>query len=181
MLHASSYECRRNTALIVRTTGDIIAKDGLKGLWRGTAPSLIRNVPGVALYMTSLTQLRAVMAKSPYFALGRKDPMAQGSHLSVLPKLSAQGNLISGAATRVGIGFFLNPVSVLKARFESNIYAEESLAASFASIVRLGPSELLRGFVASSLRDAPYAGLFVVFYEAIKRETCKIFVFTLHH
>jgi solute carrier family 25 protein 38 len=38
--------------------------------------------------------------------------------------------------------------------------------------VRLGPSELLRGFLASSLRDAPYAGLFVVLYESIKREAC---------
>ena len=28
--------------------------------------------------------------------------------------------------------------------------------------------------MASSLRDAPYAGLFVVFYEGIKRETCQI-------
>ena len=68
--------------------------------------------------MTSLTQLRAVMAKSPYFALARKDTVAQGSHLSVLPKLSVQGNLISGATARVAIGFLLNPVSVLKARFE---------------------------------------------------------------
>jgi hypothetical protein len=57
---------------------------------------------------------------------------------------------------------------------QSNLYAYESLTGSFVSIVRLGPSELLRGFVASSLRDAPYAGLFVVFYEVLKRETCKI-------
>ena len=42
---------------------------------------------------------------------------------------------------------------------------------AFVSLVQQGPSELLRGFLASSLRDAPHAGLFVVFYEAIKRET----------
>ena len=54
------------------------------------------------------------------------------------------------------------------------MYAYESLTGSFVSIVRLGPSELLRGFLASSLRDAPYAGLFVGCYEVIKRETCKI-------
>lgn len=42
------------------------------------------------------------------------------------------------------------------------------------SLVRLGPSELLRGFSASALRDAPYAGLFVLFYEGIKNQagTC---------
>lgn len=57
--------------------------------------------------------------------------------------------------------------------WQSNIYAYESLPGAFGSLVRQGPSELLRGFLASSLRDAPYAGLFVVFYEGIKRETCQ--------
>lgn len=31
----------------------------------------------------------------------------------------------------------------------------------------------MRGFLASSLRDAPYAGLFTVLYEAIKHEASK--------
>lgn len=34
-----------------------------------------------------------------------------------------------------------------------------------------GPSKLFVGFLPSALRDAPYAGLFVVFYEGIKHET----------
>ncbi len=41
-------------------------------------------------------------------------------------------------------------------------------------IVRAGPSELFRGFLASSLRDAPYAGLFLVFYEAFKRDAASV-------
>ena len=45
---------------------------------------------------------------------------------------------------------------------------------SVTSIVRGGPSELFRGFLASSLRDAPYAGLFVVFYEAVKYEAASV-------
>jgi solute carrier family 25, member 38 len=53
------------------------------------------------------------------------------------------------------------------------MYAYQSLSGALASMVRAGPQELFRGFVASALRDAPYAGLFVVFYEGIKRETCK--------
>ncbi|KZP19144.1 mitochondrial carrier, partial [Athelia psychrophila] len=157
---------QRNTAAIVR---GIIQKDGIRGLWRGTAPTLLRNVTGVALYMTSLTQLRTVMSGSPYFATARTD--VDGTHASVLPKLAVQGNLISGATACVAAGFLLNPMSVLKARFESNLYAYESLYGLLATIVRQGPNELLCGFFASSLRDAPYAGLFVIFYEGIKRET----------
>ena len=74
-----------------------------------------RNIPGVALYMTSLTQLRMLMATTPYF---QKTASTQGAHSSVLPKLTVQGNLLSGATARVAVGFLLNPVSVLKARFE---------------------------------------------------------------
>jgi len=70
----------------------------------------------------------------------------------------------------VGVGFLLNPFSVLKARYESDMYTYKSFSIALASLVRAGPSELFRGFIASSLRDAPYAGIFVVFYEKIKQE-----------
>jgi solute carrier family 25 protein 38 len=60
----------------------------------------------------------------------------------------------------------------LKRDEQSNIYAYQSFSGALVSITRQGPSELLRGFLASSLRDAPYAGLFIVFYEGIKREAC---------
>ncbi len=42
------------------------------------------------------------------------------------------------------------------------------------SIARAGPPELFRGFLASSLRDAPYAGLFLVFYEVIKHDAASV-------
>jgi solute carrier family 25 protein 38 len=161
-----------------------------------------RNVPGVALYMTSLTQLRTVMATSSYFESSLRRP-GKANSSSVLPTLTNQGNLIAGATARVGVGFLLNPFSVLKARFEvrrlrlsrlsrdkcvivqSSMYSYQSLAGAFTSMARLGPSELLRGFFASSLRDAPYAGIFVVFYEGFKRETsaiprCSITLFLMY-
>ncbi|KAJ7179598.1 solute carrier family 25 member 38 [Mycena filopes] len=162
----------RNTTTLLRTTREIVASQGLKGLWRGTNATLARNVPGVALYMTSLTQLRTVMATSPYFAPVRSP---DSKNASVLPKLTSQGNLLAGATTRVAVGFLLNPFSVLKARYESNMYAYTSLTGGFMSLARLGPSELFRGFFASSLRDAPYAGIFVVLYEGIKRQSTTIF------
>ncbi|KAG5642614.1 hypothetical protein DXG03_002484 [Asterophora parasitica] len=115
------------------------------------------------------------MATSPYFTTVRKHSQNNSKSSSVLPTLTNGGNLLAGATTRVGVGFLLNPFSVLKARFESNMYAYQSLTGALVSIARQGPSELLRGFLASSLRDAPYAGLFIVFYEGIKREAYSIF------
>lgn len=78
----------------------------------------LSNVPGVALYMTSLTQLRSVMASSRYFTVPVTQDRLHSSHDSVLPKLTNTGNLVAGASTRVAVGFFLNPLTLLKARFE---------------------------------------------------------------
>jgi len=157
-------------SLLLTVSRQILRENGWRGFWGGTTPSLIRNVPGVALYMTGVTQLRAMMATSPYFALMRKT----SSSGSVLPSLSNQGNLVAGAITRVGVGFALNPFSVLKARFESNLYQYSSMSQAFGSLFRAGPSALFKGFWASSLRDAPYAGLFLLSYEKIKHELLRM-------
>ena len=93
-----------------------MASDGFLGLWRGSTASLIRNVPGIAMYMTGLSRVRFAMANSPYFAAIRT--ASPSEHSSTLPRLSTTGNLIAGATTRVGVGFLLNPFSVLKARYE---------------------------------------------------------------
>ncbi|KAI0366224.1 solute carrier family 25 member 38 [Pilatotrama ljubarskyi] len=155
------------STLIFRTARDIIHSNGVLGLWRGTTASLLRNVPGVALYFTGLNQFRAFLATSPYFAPLRA-PSASSYSSSTLPKLTPQGNLLAGAVTRVAVGLVLNPFSVLKARYESSYYSYNSLGGAFMGIIRSGPSEIFRGAIASSLRDAPYAGIFVVFYEHIK-------------
>lgn len=77
--------------------------------------TLHRNVPGVALYFTGLSQFRIFLSTSPYFKSIRSEPTEHGS---TLPKLTSGGNLIAGAVTRVSVGFVLNPFSVLKARYE---------------------------------------------------------------
>jgi len=54
------------------------------------------------------------------------------------------------------------------------MYAYTSLRSAFTSIARGGPSELFRGFSATSMRDAPYAGIFMVFYEGLKRRASSV-------
>lgn len=167
--HDSSVSKRTS---VIRVAKDIVASDGFMGLWRGSTASLIRNVPGIAMYMTGLSRVRSAMANSPYFTSIRTTSPSE--HSSTLPRLSTTGNLIAGATTRVGVGFILNPFSVLKARYESHMYSYPSFSTALVSLVRAGPSELFRGFTASSLRDAPYAGIFVVFYENIKQELNRL-------
>ena len=79
-------------------------------------PQVPSNVPGIALYFTSLSQVRGFMATSPIFTAVQK--RESGRHSSVLPMLTSSGNLLAGATTRIAVGFALNPFSVLKARYE---------------------------------------------------------------
>lgn len=59
---------------------------------------------------------------------------------------------------------------MLKVRYESDYYAYRSLAGAAKDIVRTeGVRGLFAGFGATAVRDAPYAGLYVAFYEQLKR------------
>ncbi|KZS94048.1 mitochondrial carrier [Sistotremastrum niveocremeum HHB9708] len=150
---------------VFQVTKEILAKDGPLGLWRGTVPTLMRNVPGIAVYFSTLQKIRGVMSRTTYFSI----PQTSRS-TTTLPTISSQGNLIAGATTRVVIGIILNPFSVLKARFESGLYAYSGIGSALVSVYKAGPRELFKGAGASALRDAPYAGLFLYTYEAFKHD-----------
>lgn len=130
------------------------------------------------------------MATMPMFSASERQ---SSSSLSVLPKISSQGNLIAGSVARVGVGLVLNPFTLLKARFEvceyqrysktrlsltrsiqSNFYAHHSIWYSLRDVIKTyGSRGLLQGFGASALRDAPYSGIFVLSYELMKQQACE--------
>nr|KAJ3401356.1 hypothetical protein HK105_004500 [Polyrhizophydium stewartii] len=61
------------------------------------------------------------------------------------------------------------PITVVKIRYESNLYNYTSLWGAMSSIARHeGLPGFFRGFGATALRDAPYAGVYVLFYESLK-------------
>ena len=127
-------------------------------------PSIIRTGFGSAVYLTTLNALRRAVAR-PAAATATARPQ----HSSALPKLSNVANLTTGAAARVLAGFVLMPVTVIKVRYESSLYAYKSLGGATAAVVREGGVRgLFAGFGATAARDAPYAGLFVLFYERMK-------------
>lgn len=67
------------------------------------------------------------------------------------------------------------PVTVLKVRYESDYYAYRSLWGAARDIFRTeGIRGLFAGFGATAIRDAPYAGLYVVLYEQSKRSLASI-------
>jgi len=145
----------------------IVQEHGWTGLWRGTQATLLRNVPGVAVYFYGLQGIRVQMTKMPQFAAAAT--VRQDSVTTVLPKLNREGDLLAGAVARTTVGFVLNPFTVVKARFESDLYNYKTMSEAFRGIVRAqGVSGLLSGWIPSAMRDAPYAGIFLLFYEQIK-------------
>ena len=125
-------------------------------LWRGTVPTILRNVPGVSMYFYTLSFIRQSLI-----------PQATRSTRS--SKYVTAVNVTAGMIARAGVGFILMPVSVIKVRFESNLYNYKSLAEASMDIFRKeGFGGFFSGFGATALRDAPYAGIQVALYEATK-------------
>ncbi|GFZ50798.1 hypothetical protein JCM24511_08556 [Saitozyma sp. JCM 24511] len=177
-----SYEGEsRKRRRITPVLREVLRDDGIPGLWRGTVPTLVRNVPGVAMYFYALSAIRGELSQIPYFAVSQSSsppspsrssaaippsasPSSSASTIlsspssasssksrtshTALVKLSSQGNLLAGAIARTSVGFVLNPITVVKARYE--------------------------GFTATAARDAPYAGLYLVFYEKLKELSTKL-------
>ncbi|TLD04197.1 Solute carrier family 25 member 38, partial [Venturia nashicola] len=149
----------------------------VRQLWRGTTPSVIRTGFGSALYFGMLNSMRSYAARLPSIpvAAGIKQTAGAGvgagtsNTSSALPKLGNVANLASGAAARVAAGFIMNPVTVLKVRYESSYYNYTSLAGAGKHILaQEGFRGFFAGFGATAVRDAPYAGLYVLVYEQAK-------------
>ena len=164
----------RSSKLLPVLRSILVSPHPIASLWRGTLPSALRTGFGSALYFTSLSALRQTVADSKAPKLGTTNLSvtdgATASSSSVLPKLSNSQNLFTGAAARVFAGFVLMPITVIKVRYESDYYAYKSLSTASRDIMRReGARGFFAGFGVTAVRDAPYAGLYVAFYEWSKK------------
>jgi solute carrier family 25 protein 38 len=126
------------------------------GLWKGLAPSLCRTIPGVGLYFSTLESLKGSLKISQ-------------------PTLIQ--NFALGFTARSFAGTVLLPVTVIKARFESGQFNYPSIMKAFQTIwMREGMRGLYSGASATLARDAPYSGLYLMFYGAGKQ-----FVSSVNH
>ena len=158
-----------NPRPLVNTLKQVFASGHpFRQLWRGTLPSALRTGAGSALYFGGLNALRSTMAQRGF---GTAQAASRKSATSVLPPLSNSVNLLTGAVARAAAGFAMMPITVIKVRYESTLYAYRSLYGAASDIMsREGLRGFFAGFGATVVRDAPYAGLYVLFYEAGKRE-----------
>ncbi|KAL5407423.1 hypothetical protein PMIN03_007147 [Paraphaeosphaeria minitans] len=144
----------------------------IQQFWRGTLPSTLRTGCGSAIYFSGLNALRRRVSEANILA---SDRAKTDGHSSTLPKLSNTANLATGAVARTWAGFLMMPITILKVRYESNLYAYSSLVSASRDIFRTeGFRGFFAGFGATAVRDAPYAGLYVLFYEQSKRRLSRL-------
>jgi solute carrier family 25 protein 38 len=146
----------------------------IRNLWHGTLPSAIRTGAGSALYFGGLDWLRSTILARPGFGVVGPTTTATTTTTTIpaaKPRLTHTANLLTGALARASAGFVMMPITVIKVRYESDLYNYRSLwTASRDIIATSGWRGFFAGFGATAVRDAPYAGLYVVFYEAMKRQ-----------
>jgi solute carrier family 25 protein 38 len=131
----------------------IATEHGVRALWTGIVPSIARTVPGVGIYFSSLELLKT-----------RFGGAANSDKKSKMMK-----NLILGMTARTISGCIMIPATVIKTRFESRTYNYSHLSQAFTSIYKTeGLRGLTCGLLPTVIRDAPYSGLYFMFYTQLK-------------
>lgn len=151
---------------VIRATVGVGRDRRVSRLWRGTLPSILRSSVGSGLYFFTLNEMRQHFSRrvDEDGALG-----TSSSSSSSLPVLSGQMNLLTGATARATVGFLMMPITIIKVRYESDLYAYRSMFHAGREIYAAhGLKGFFYGFGATAIRDAPYAGLYVYVYEASK-------------
>ncbi|XP_052580326.1 mitochondrial glycine transporter isoform X1 [Peromyscus californicus insignis] len=127
----------------------VVRTESPLGLWKGMSPSIVRCVPGVGIYFGTLYSLKQ------YFFRGHPP--------------TALESVILGMGSRSVAGVCMSPITVIKTRYESGTYSYESIYAALRSIYcSEGHRGLFRGLTATLLRDAPFSGLYLMFYSQTK-------------
>jgi len=141
---------------IYSTLRVVIATENFAGLWKGMTPSITRTVPGVGLYFASLHWLKTSFGGST-----EKPSPLQAIGL--------------GMTARCVAGVAMIPITVLKTRFESGQYNYTRMSTALVEIYcREGPRGLCCGLVPTLVRDAPYSGLYLMFYTQLKQCTSSL-------
>jgi solute carrier family 25 protein 38 len=134
---------------ILYTISSVIRHERILGLWRGVVPSVSRTVPGVGFYFCSLHTLKT--------RLGWTDPNPlQAISLGMMARCIAGGIML--------------PVTVVKTRYESKAYQYTTVRGALKSIYKTeGARGLFSGMAATLMRDAPFSGIYLVFYTQTKK------------
>ncbi|KAJ8001900.1 hypothetical protein DPEC_G00174210 [Dallia pectoralis] len=129
----------------------VVRTENFLALWKGVSPSFVRCIPGVGIYFSTFYCLKQ------HFIQDVRGPNAGEA-------------VLLGAGARSVAGVCMLPVTVVKTRFESGRYNYLSVMGALKSMCKTeGTRALFSGLPATLLRDAPFSGIYVMFYSQTKR------------
>lgn len=135
---------------MVSIFANVVQQERITGLWKGMAPSLTRCIPGVGLYFCSLDWLK--------------------THFFSETKPSSLQLIGLGIFARCMSGIALIPITVVKTRYESGVYGYNSVSSALREIYRTeGVRGMTCGLIPTLFRDAPFSGLYFMFYTQSKQ------------
>ncbi|KAK9888033.1 hypothetical protein WA026_000315 [Henosepilachna vigintioctopunctata] len=147
---AISINGRHGALSMLNIFADILHEQRIKGLWKGITPSLTRCVPGVGLYFCTLD-----IMKSRFLKNNQPGPVQA---------------VALGVAARSISGALLIPITVIKTRYESGIYNYNGVLSALKEIyVKEGIKGMTCGLLPTLFRDAPFSGLYLMFYTQTKK------------
>jgi len=149
---------KKNNLKAMQIFKDIVKREGVRGLYRGTAPTILRVFPGASIYFGCIHVARDIIKTDPQWSRYKENKLL---------------NFGIGAASRSVAATITNPLFVVKSRFEYASIEEggESLRGRsvWGTLKQIhGESGfrrgLMRGLVPTLARDVPYAGFFYLLY-----------------
>ncbi|NWS15187.1 S2538 protein, partial [Pachyramphus minor] len=139
---------------MVRLLFRVVRTESILGLWKGVSPSFARCIPGVGIYFSTLYMMKQkfLVDRSP----------------------TALESVFLGATARAVSGICMLPVTVVKTRYESGRFGYGSVYGALKNIYQTeGARGMFSGLTATLLRDAPFSGIYLMFYTQTKKLTLQ--------
>mmetsp|Transcript_3580 Transcript_3580/g.5266 ORF Transcript_3580/g.5266 Transcript_3580/m.5266 type:complete len:288 (+) Transcript_3580:118-981(+) len=135
----------------------VIKKEGIRGMYRGIVPTMLRVFPGASIYYGSINALKGAMTTE------------EGKPPGPLM------NFCIGSFSRSIAATVTNPLFIVKSRFEYEaVHGSSTLRRSTVTgtikhiYAENGLRGMMRGLSPTLARDVPYAGFFYLIYKWIQ-------------
>ena len=148
-------KCQITNSLLI-SGRNIVRTEGIGGLYRGLAATLVQSIPNVILYYSCYDKLRS---------WGREE---DGEGVEGPLKYIGSSALLAGGAARVVSTSIVSPLELVRTR-QMNSSVPTSMVAEFKSIVEVGGvSGLWRGARVTLARDVPFSAVYWVVVEGVR-------------
>eukprot|EP01080_Neovahlkampfia_damariscottae_P007218 gene7218-11534_t len=143
----------KNTSIkeIISTT---IKENGLRSIWKGMSPTLLRDVPFSGLY---------------WYLYEKNKLRIQNQSMNLNPFII---NFLSGASSGMISAIVTNPIDVVKTRIQANLHKSDEYSSTIQSIKTIfkkdGFEGFFRGVVPRSARIAPASAIMISTFELSK-------------